>query len=357
MSKIFRDLLKKIGSGVHTGENLTRQEAETAMLMMLQEEATPAQIGAFLIAHRIKRPTPEELAGILDAYDRIGPKLDVTNLPFEKTATVIGTPYDGRSRTVPVTPVTVLILAAVGVPVIMHGGDCMPTKYGVPLIEIWQRLGVDFAALSLAQMQQFLEKTGLGFIYLPKHFPSANNLVPYRDQIGKRPPIATAELIWSPCVGNVRVIAGFVHPPTEERFQTTLPMRGINDYTTIKGLEGSCDLACSRTAIIGMGKPSDPQTLERLLLNPRDYDFSPKDVALESTEQAIELIKTVLQGNPCELMDAAVFNGGFYLWRCGYAEDLKAGFAQAKAMLMEKKVLEKLKQLNNELQPIKIPAS
>jgi anthranilate phosphoribosyltransferase len=354
MSKIFRDLLKKIGSGVHTGENLTRQEAETAMLMMLKEEATPAQIGAFLIAHRIKRPTPEELAGILDAYNRTGPKLDVTNLPFEKPATVLGNPYDGRSRTVPVTPITVLILAAVGVPVIMHGGDYMPTKYGVPLVEIWQKLGIDFTALSLAQVQQLLEKTGLGFIYLPKHFPSANNLVPYRDQIGKRPPLATAELIWSPCVGNVHVIAGFVHPPTEERFQKTLPMLGINSYTTIKGLEGSCDLACSRTAIIGMEQPSDPQTLERLLLNPRDYDFNPKDVAFESTEQAIELIKTVLQGNSCELMDAAIFNGGFYLWRCGYAEDLKAGFAQAKIMLMEGKVLEKLKQFHNEFQPIQI---
>jgi anthranilate phosphoribosyltransferase len=61
MSNAFRELLKKVGSGVHTGKDLTREEAATATRMMLLQEATPAQIGAFMIAHRIKRPTSEEL--------------------------------------------------------------------------------------------------------------------------------------------------------------------------------------------------------------------------------------------------------------------------------------------------------
>ena len=75
MSNEFRELLKKIGSGVHTSKNLSRQETAIAFKMMIEEEATPAQIGAFMIAHRIKRPTPEELAGILDAYDQLSNKL------------------------------------------------------------------------------------------------------------------------------------------------------------------------------------------------------------------------------------------------------------------------------------------
>ena len=69
MSNDFRELVKTIGSGPHTGKHLSRVEARAAMGMMLEAQATPAQIGAFLIAHRIKRPTAEELAGMLDAYD------------------------------------------------------------------------------------------------------------------------------------------------------------------------------------------------------------------------------------------------------------------------------------------------
>jgi anthranilate phosphoribosyltransferase len=345
MSKIFREFLKRIGSGTHTGENLTRQESETATLMMLSQEATPAQIGAFLIAHRIKRPTPEELAGILDAYDRLGPKLDLTQLPFSHPVTVMGNPYDGRSRTVPVTPITALLLVTAGVPVVLHGGDCMPTKYGLPLVEIWQQLGIDFAALSLDRVRQLLAQTGLGFIYLPKHFSQANDMVPYRDQIGKRPPFATAELIWSPCQGDVHLVAGFVHPPTDDRFQATLPMRGINYYTTVKGLEGSCDLACSRTAIIGLGQPGDPPSFERFLLNPRDYNFTHQDVPLESNEQAIQEVRSVLQGKSSDLMDAAIFNGGFYLWRCGICEDVKAGFTEAERLIAQGKLTEKLEEI------------
>ena len=110
MSNAFRELLKKVGSGVHTCENLSRQEAADATRMMLLQEATPAQIGAFLISHRIKRPTGEELAGMLDAYDELGQKLQPmtggTSAREGSPVMVFCCPYDGRDRTSPVTPVT-----------------------------------------------------------------------------------------------------------------------------------------------------------------------------------------------------------------------------------------------------------
>ena len=192
MSDEFRELLKRIRSGTHTSKSLTREEAATATKMMLLQEATPAQIGAFTIAHRITRPTPEELAGILDAFAELGSKLEV-NPHSDRPPVVLGTPYDGRSRTVPVTVITALILASVDIPVVMHGGDKMPTKYGIPLIEIWQQLGIDFSGFDLAQTQAIYNQSYLGFVYLPQHFPAAHQFVPFREQIGKRPPFATAD--------------------------------------------------------------------------------------------------------------------------------------------------------------------
>jgi anthranilate phosphoribosyltransferase len=343
MSQEFRELLKKVGSGTHTGQDLERHESAAATRMMLQQEATPAQIGAFMIAHRIKRPTAIELAGMLDAYEELGPRLSFQNLPFAYPVTVLGNPYDGRSRTMPVTVITALILATSGVPVLLHGGDVMPTKYGIPLLEIWQGLGVDFSQVSLEKMQQLLEQTGLGFIYLPQHFPLAHHLVTYRDQIGKRPPLATLELIWSPCWENVHLVTGFVHPPTEDRFRQTLALRGISHFTTVKGLEGSCDLACSRTAIIGMGQG---ETFERLLLHPWDYGFPHHDVSLVSFPQLIEQSQRVLVGQTCDLLKPAVLNGGFYLWRLGVCDTLTQGFEQAETLLREGKVMKKLSELS-----------
>lgn len=353
MSNAFRELLKKVGSGVHTGEDLSREEAATATRMMLLQEATPAQIGAFMIAHRIKRPTSEELSGMLDAYEQIGPKLqpwdkeeEFTSLSPHLPVTVFGTPYDGRSRTAPILPLTTLILAAVGMPVVMHGGDCMPTKYGIPLIEIWQGLGVDFSKVTLMQVEQLLKTTGVGFVYLPQHFPQAQALVPYRDQIGKRPPFATAELIWSPYGGDVHMVAGYVHPPTEVRFRDALKMRGTaKTFTIIKGLEGSCDLPCDRTAIIAVSQPDSSEGFERLLLHPRDYGFAAKEVPLESKTELIEQMQLVLQGESSALMSAAIWNGGFYLWRCGICPDLSTGFTKAEELFTAGYAWQKLQEL------------
>jgi anthranilate phosphoribosyltransferase len=185
----------------------------------------------------------------------------------------------------------------------------------------------------------------LSFIYLPQHFPLAYNLVTYREQIGKRPPLATLELIWSPWPKNVHIIAGFVHPPTEKTMIATFALRSISNFTTVKGLEGSCDLSRSRTAIIGLSKLAGETSVERLLLHPEDYGFGGKDEILTSKTQLIEQLKAVLQGKSSELMPGAIFNGGFYLWRLGVCADLAAGFARAEAMLTQGKAAAKLRQI------------
>ncbi|MBD2163717.1 anthranilate phosphoribosyltransferase family protein [Calothrix membranacea FACHB-236] len=341
MSNLFRQLLKKVGSGNHTGENLTRAEAATATKMMLLGEATPAQIGAFLIAHRIKRPTPEELAGMLDAYNELGPKLQP--IAAERPVIVLGIPYDGRTRTAPINPIIALLLAAVDQPVVMHGGDRLPTKYGIPLVEIWQGLGIDWTTLQLAKNQEILEQTGIGFVYNPKHFPLNQSIWDYRDQLGKRPPLATMELIWCPYAGDVHIIPGFVHPPTEALFQETLALQNVTKYTLVKGLEGSCDLPRDRTAIIGLSSPTG--VLERLHLAPRDYGFTTKNVPLETTAELLTQMQEVLAGKPTELMQTALWNGGFYLWRSGISPDMRSGIAKASELFTTGVVAAKLQDL------------
>ncbi|MEB3358107.1 MAG: anthranilate phosphoribosyltransferase family protein [Synechococcales bacterium] len=336
MSDRFRDLLRKVGSGPHTGKDLTRAEAALATRLMLYQEATPAQIGAFMIAHRIKRPTGEELAGMLDAYDQLGPHL--TPIAAAHPAVVLNSPYDGRSRTAPIHPLTTLILLAAGCPVVLHGGARMPTKYGVPHAEIWQGLGVDWTRLSLASVQQVFAETGLGLLYTPNQFAIADQLVPYRDQIGKRPPLATIELLWCPYQGEALLACGYVHPPTEQMARDAFALRSTEQFVTVKGLEGSCDLPRDRTCILGLSRPSADAcpTFERLLLHPRDFGFGGADVPFEDTPSLIESTLAVLQGDTIsDLARSAIWNGGFYLWCNGVSADLPMALEQAAAILAD----------------------
>ncbi|NJL63912.1 MAG: anthranilate phosphoribosyltransferase family protein [Methylacidiphilales bacterium] len=358
MSNVFRDLLRKVGSGNHTCESLTRGEAAIATKMMLLGEATPAQIGAFMIAHRIKRPTGEELAGMLDGYDELGAKLKA--VAFKRPVMVLGIPYDGRSRTAPISPITALLLASAGQPVVMHGGDRLPTKYGLPLVEIWQGLGVDWTRLPLEATQRVLEQTGIGFVYAPKHFPLTNRLWEYRDQLGKRPPFATMELIWCPYAGDSHIIAGYVHPPTEAMFQTALSLRGVTKFTTVKGLEGSCDLPRDRTAIIGLGNTSvrDNQGLipiERLHLAPREYGFTSQNTPLASTPELINQIQATLAGKRSEMMQSALWNAGFYLWLSGICQDMQAGITKAEELISRGLVAQKLQEISQTITAISEP--
>ncbi len=356
MSDVFRDLLKKVGSGSHTSKELSRDEAATATRLMLMQAATPAQIGAFMIAHRIRRPTGEEMAGLLDAYAEIGPHLEPIEAPYP--ALVMGIPYDGRSRTCPVSPLVALLLATVGCPVVQHGGERMPTKYGIPLVEVWQALGIDWTRLSLNQAQQVFAATKLSLLYLPNHFPAAHALLPFRDQIGKRPPFATAELMWCPYLGDALLLCGYVHPPTEDLVRTACTLRHIPRLITIKGLEGSCDLPRDRTNIIGIHQsclqephlnPPGPtvanSTFERLLLHPRDYNMAAPEVPLVEGMELSQALTSVLAGAQTEMTKAVVWNAGFGLWQCGYSEGLAAGLEAAAALLQSGKVAHTLNEL------------
>jgi anthranilate phosphoribosyltransferase len=346
MSQAFRELLKKVGSGTHTSENLTREEAAIATRMILEQEATPIQLGAFLIAHRIKRPTGTELTGMLDAYNDLGPK--VAALDSGNPVAVFSVPYDGRSRTAPILPITALVLAAAGCPVLMHGGDRVATKYGVPLIELWQSLGVNWSELRLEQVRKVLSDTNLGFLYTTQHFPALQPLVEARDQIGKRPPFATLELLWCPYEGKAHLISGYVHPPTEGMFQDALALRGQTRYTTIKGLEGSCDLPRDRTAIIGTRQAAPD--LERILLNARDFDLNGPEIPYRSLENWSNSAQQVLKGQESsELYPAVLWNSGFYLSHLGLASTVAEGIERAKTLLHEGKVAAHLATLQQQV--------
>jgi anthranilate phosphoribosyltransferase len=331
MSDRFRKFVQIIGSGPHTGKSLTREEAAEAMKLMLVQSATPAQIGAFLIAHRIKRPTGAELAGMLDTYAQLGPQLQSV-ASHTRSPVIFGVAYDGRSRTAPISPIVSLIMTAAGIPVILHGGDRMPTKYGIPLIDIWQAWGIDWSKMELDQVQSIFAQTGLGFIYTPTLFPLAAGLTPYRDQIGKRPPLATLELMWCPYAGDAHLIFGYVHPPTEQMALVAATLRDTpHKITTVKGLEGSVDLPRDRTVIVGVHQSG--QELERIFLHHYDYGLSNINPPLLTTPELMADLAIVLRGEASELLNSVLWNAGFYLWHCGGASDMNAGMKLAQELL------------------------
>ena len=304
---LFRELIGKVGSGEHTSTGLSRQEARAAIELMLKGKVDSAQMGAFLIAHRIRRPAPQELSGMLDGYRCLGPILTTPG----RRALCFGVPYDGRSRTAPVLPLLALTLAAAGIPVVLHGGNPMPVKYGITLAELFAALGIEWRGLPLTAVQERLDSHGLALTHQPDHFQAAERLVLIRDLIGKRPPVASLELLWTPHQGQRLLVSGFVHPPTEAR------------------LEGSTDLPTTRAGITARVRRG---TVERILLHPRDHGISAAEIPWSGLEDWRRDGQLALKGEG-PLAEALLWNLGAYLWLADRHDDLPTALGQARALL------------------------
>ncbi len=324
----FRSYIRKVGSGQNTSRALSREESANALKLILTGQATPAQIGAFMIAHRIRRPEPQELAGMLDTYLELGPKLKSNQ--NHRRPICFGMPFDGRTRTAPIYPLTSLILLSAGQPIILQGGNRMPIKYGVTPIELFKCLGLNMENLNIKKVQDGFDSHGLAIIHQPDHFPEAESLIEYRDQIGKRPPLATMELLWTAHEGEHLLISGFVHPPTEQKAWETAKIRGEKELITIKGLEGSNDLPTSRACIAAVSENNKPN--KRLILHPTENGFYKKDIKWESLKiwnsQALEALE-----NKGPLTKSIIWNAGVYLWLSKTTLDLQEGINKAKYFL------------------------
>ena len=335
----FKQHLRKVGSGEHTSRGMSRLEAADALELILLEEATPAQIGAFLIAHRIRRPEPQELAGMLDTYRALGPVL--TSEASARPPICFGMPFDGRTRTAPIYPLTTLVLLAAQQPVVLQGGSRMPIKYGVTAQELFQALGLDLSGLSIDDVQKGFEGHGLALLHQPDHFPLAESLISYREDLGKRPPVASLELLWTPHQGDHLLVSGFVHPPTESRAWEALHQAGEANLVTVKGLEGGTDLPIGRACITATVIDGIPQ---RRILHPRDHGCHEKDVEWADLETWTEQAKDALN-NEGPLCSATRWNAGVYLWLSGQAADLDSGINAAESLMKSGKARAVLDQL------------
>ena len=338
-----RELIAALASGERSGRALIRAEAGEALDLLLDGRCSDAQAGAFLIAHRLRRPEPQELAGLLDTYKQRGPRLAAT----PRRVLSFGVPFDGRSRSAPLLPLVALLLVTAGAGVVLHGGGPMPVKYGFTTAEALAALDLERRDLPWGAVNHRFAQEGLALMHQPLHFPAAERLVPVRQQIGKRPLIATLELLWSCHDGTHLQVSGFVHAPTEELARQALAATGQDELLLIKGMEGGAELPTNRVAIASQrraGTGGEEGDSERLILRARDHGLGAPEVPLESVAQWQSLARDALAASG-PLAAGLIWNGGFLLWRAGISEGLQAGLTLAERLLEDGAVEQRRRQL------------
>jgi anthranilate phosphoribosyltransferase len=174
-------MLKPYIAKVMGYHNLTAQEAEEAMQIIMTGQATPAQIGAYLVGLRMKGESVEEITGSARAMRaQASPiHLSINGDPLLDTA---GTGGDG-AHTFNISTAAAFVLAGAGRKVAKHGNRAASSRCGSA--DVLGALGINLD-LTPGQVAQCIEQVGIGFLFAPKFHPAMKHAIGPRRELGQR---------------------------------------------------------------------------------------------------------------------------------------------------------------------------
>lgn len=330
----FIPFVKAVGRGNKLRRDLTYVESIEAMRLILRGDATPAQIGAFLIGQRVKGEAEPEIKGFThvmreEFLRQISPRVDGL-LDF-------GVPYDGKVKTAQLAPAIAIILAAAGVPTILHGAEGVPTKQGITPGAVCAALGLP-TNLEPEAVEQTIEKVGVGYLDAARFAPAWNALTPLRREFGLRTALNSVEKLFNPANAPYQ-ISGFFHGEYLERLRLT--QTGQRASWIVQGEEGSIEMATGRATHIFAANEADDIVLDPASagLPERERITVPPEVQVHA-----QLNAEAIAGKPGPATDQATLTAGVILSLLKVASDLNDGLMRVRHALETGAAQRKLEQ-------------
>ncbi|MDD2892938.1 MAG: glycosyl transferase family protein [Halothiobacillaceae bacterium] len=230
----FAPYIQILGKGRHGSRSLTQDEARVAMGMILDDVATPEQIGAFLMLIRVREETPEEAAGFVQA---VRARID---LPMDMPAPAIDWgSYAGKRRHLPWFLLAARLLAQHGLPVFMHGdtGEAADRLYTQNVLAA---LGMPVAQ-SFREAHEHLASSHFAYLPLTAFAPGIKRLIQLRDLLGLRSPVHSVARMLNP-LGAPLSVHGIFHRGYEHIHQRAACLLGEPAVLVFKGEGGEAEI-------------------------------------------------------------------------------------------------------------------
>jgi len=334
-------MIKVSVSKVVAGENLTQSEMETTMEEIMTGVATPAQIGAFITALRMKGETVEEIAGAARVMRAMATKIDITNqLKNEPILDTCGTGGDGTS-TFNVSTATAFVAAGGGVIVAKHGNRAVSSKCGSA--DVLETLGVklDIAHTDVARC---LKEVGIGFLFAPLFHGAMKYAAGPRREIGLRTIFNVLGPLTNPA-GATAQLLGVYDPGLTEKIARVLGRLGISEAFVVCG-EGTFDeVSITSPTRVSQLKDGKVRTFD---ITPEDYGFTRANVASikgGDTQENADIMRKILDGEKGPKRDMVLLNAGAAFAAAGLDSDIEKGIQRARDSIDSGQAKEKLNAL------------
>ena len=329
-------MIKEAIGLVVSGVSLTTVQAEQVMHEIMSGEATPAQLGAFLTALKIKGETVDEITGFARTmrdnalFVRTdGPVLDI-----------VGTGGDG-SGTMNISTCAAFIAAAAGLTVAKHGNRAMSSKCGSA--DVLESLGVKID-LDAGQVEECLREVGISFMFAQVFHPAMKYAAAPRREIGIRTVFNILGPLTNPAAAASQVL-GVASQPLVDTMSQVLRGLGCRHALVVHGEDGLDEITVSGKTFVSELKDDD---IRSYTITPEEFGLTRsklKGLKGGSVEQNAKMLRGVLSGAPGPQRDVAVLNAAAGLLAGGRVESLLPGVALAKEMIDSGLAFKKLKQL------------
>jgi anthranilate phosphoribosyltransferase len=312
----FRGLLGKVA----TGATLGREEAATAFEQMMSGEATPSQMGALLMALRVRGETVDEITGAVAAMR--AKMLPVAAPP--DAIDVVGTGGDA-SGSFNISTCAALIVAGCGVPVAKHGNRALSSRSGAA--DVLAALGVNID-LTPDKIALCIREAGIGFMFAPAHHPATKNVAATRVELGTRTIFNLLGPLSNPA-GVKRQMVGVFSRQWTEPLAQVLKNLGAERAWIVHGSDGLDEITTSGPTSVCALEGGAVTSFE---ITPEQFGLKRvKPEALRGGDAAAnaKAVQDVLEGKPSAFRDVALFNAAAALVVAGKAKDLNGGLALA----------------------------
>ncbi len=307
------------------GGNLTQTEMSAAFDLIMNGEATPAQIAALITALRMKGETVDEIAGGAESMRRHAVFIDCAGLLVVDTC---GTGGDGQN-TFNISTTAALVVAGAGVPVAKHGNRAITSACGSA--DVLMALGVNLDATP-ETVEDCVREAGIGFMFAPKLHPAMKYAMGPRKELGFRTIFNMLGPLTNPAGAKGQIIGVFA-PALTEPFAQVLLRLGTRRAFIVHGQDGMDEITVTTTTRISELNNGTVKT----------YEFDPLSLIGDYADAGVlrggdpetnaRILKAVLSGEKGPSRDIVCLNAGAAIAAGGKADSIYTGWEVAQASI------------------------
>ena len=330
--------------------SLSTDEMAAVMRDIMTGQCTDAQIGAFLVALRMKSETIDEIEGAARVMRELVTAVDVSGL--EHVVDIVGTGGDGANL-FNVSSASTFVAAAAGAVVAKHGNRSVSSKSGSA--DLLESAGINLD-LNATQVEQCIREVGVGFMFAVNHHQAMKHAIGPRKEIAQRTIFNILGPLTNPA-GVERLLLGVFNAELCKPLAEVLKRLGAKHVMVVHATDGLDEISLAAPTVVAELKNGSVS----------EYRITPEEAGLKSqalvgldvadSAASLGLIRAAFANENTDVArkaaDMIALNAGAALYVAGKADSLKAGVALARQTLESGAALEKMQQLASFSQSLK----